>query len=424
MTMKGLSADWVLPLNHQAPIQNGALIWEGDKIVVIGSTSQLKKEYPNAVWEDHPDCILMPGLVNAHCHLDRCGFYNRFLVETDTQLSPVAWFLESLRYLSTTSSGSVAQQMEQALEQIRKTGTTCLGIMSHYEGTFPLVKATPLRAVVFQEILSGPDKRAQQRFEVTLALIEQYRHSKPTHLKIGFGPYAAYLLSKNLLNIISRHAKDQNLPLQIHAAEHFAEMEFFYESKGAIAEKIFPAIGWEELPPAFRKTPIQYLDDIGFFTTPLSIVGGYQMGAKDFARLARGLAKVVYCPSANKRFNLGQLPLKELQAQGIPVALGTEFLTRANGFDLWDEMRLALQGGSNPLPSPLDLLKMATLGGAYALNFEKEIGSLEAGKQADFLLAKKPYGEHQTSEDLLRELILQTTESSIHQVTIAGEVVS
>lgn len=422
--MKIITASWVLPLNHQGPISHGAIVIDKDKIAAVGPIAAIKKQYADLAIEDFPDCVLMPGLVNAHCHLDRVGFYKRFSIETENNFSPVAWLLESLRYLSSTSSGTVANKMEEALDQILKTGTTCLGTMAHYEGAYPLVKNSPLRGVVFQEILSGPDKRAQQRFEVALALIEQYKEAKPSHLKIGFGPYSAYLLSKNLLNIISRHAKDFNLPLQIHAAEHFAEMEFFYESKGTIADQLFPAIGWEELPPPHRKTPIQHLEDIGFFSTPLSIVGCYQMGASDFPRLARSLSRVVYCPSANRRFNLGSFPLKELQRQGIPVALGTEVFSNENGFDLWEEMRLALKEGSNPIPTPLELLKMATLGGAYALGFEKEIGSLEAGKKADYILVKKPYGEDLSEEGLLKELILQTTSASIEKVVINGQAVS
>lgn len=422
--MKLVTAAWVLPLNHQDPISNGAMAVDGDTILGVGPAPELKKQFPNAEIEAHPESVLLPGLVNAHCHLDRTGFYERFSVPTDTQFSPVAWLLENLRYLSTTGSGTVARHMEAALEGMLKTGITCLGVMSHYEGTYPLMKGTPLRGVVFQEILSGPDKRAQQRFEITLALIDQYKESQPDRLKIGFGPYAPYLLSKNLLNIISRHARDSNLPLQIHAAEHFAEMEFFYESKGPIAEHLFPAIGWEELPPPHRKTPIQHLDEIGFFAAPVSIVGAYQMAEKDFPRLARGLSKVVYCPSANRRFNFGQFPLKKLQRQGVPVALGTEILSNSHGFNLWDEMRLALASGSQPLPAPIELLKMAAIGGAYALGFEKETGSLEGGKKADYLLVKRPPGENLTAQDLARELILRTTESAIEEVVIDGKKVA
>ncbi len=421
--MKLFSAGWVLPLNHQEPIRNGAILIDQDRIVAIGPKEELQKTYPDNEATHFEEGILMPGLVNAHCHLDRAGFYARYTVETDTPLSTVAWFLEGLHYLSKTSSGVVAQKMEQTVKQMIDAGTTCIGAMVHYEGTFPILKSTPIRGVVFQEILSGPDKQAQQRFEVALALIEQYCDAKPNHLKIGFGPHSAYVLSKNLLNIISRHAKDSKLPLQIHAAETFAEMEFFFESKGPIATQLFPAIGWEELPPEHKKTPVQHLDDIGFFTTPISIIGGYHLSASDFPRLARGLTRVVYAPSANRRFKLGQLPLKNLREHGIPVGLGTELFSNPEGFDLWDEMRLALKEGSNPLPTPLDLLKMATSGGAYALGFENEIGSLVPGKKADFIVVRQPELENESIDHLYRELILQTQPSSIRHVTIAGKPV-
>ncbi|MBI5299701.1 MAG: amidohydrolase family protein [Deltaproteobacteria bacterium] len=419
--MKLISAGWVVTCNHRNPIRDGALLIEEGKIIAVGLLKDLQTQYPEADVEEFPESVLLPGLINAHCHIDRTGFFERFQVETEAGLSPVSWLLEGLHYISRTPPEAIANRIKQSLEQMISTGITCIGAMAHYEGTFPIAKASPIRGVIFQEILSGPDKQSQQRFEVALALIDQYIDAKPTHLKIGFGPYSAYVLSRNLLNIISRHAKDNRLPLQIHAAESFAEMEFFYESKGLIATQLFPAIGWEDLPPPHRKTPIQHLADIGFFAGPLSIVGGYQLGAQDFGRLARGLAKIVYCPGANRRFKLGQLPLRQLREQGIPIALGTEVFSGSEGFDLWDEMRLALKEGSNPLPTPLELLKMATTGGAYALGYEKELGSLEPGKKADYLVVKKPQIQSDSHEELYRELILQTQHSSIQRVAIAGK---
>ncbi|MDO8526372.1 MAG: amidohydrolase family protein [Deltaproteobacteria bacterium] len=419
--MKIFSASWVVTLNHQDPISNGAIAFDKEDIVAVGPLAQLQSNFPEAEHEHFDDCLLMPGLVNAHCHIDRSGFFERYLVETESGLSPVAWLLEGLKYLSRTPSELIAQKIKQSLDHTLKTGITCLGAMTHYEGAFPLIKTSGLRGVVFQEILSGPDKQAQQRFEVALALIEKYTGGKNARLKMGFGPYAAYLLSKNLLNIISRHAKDNHLPLQFHAAETFAEMEFFFESKGPIATQLFPAIGWEDLPPAHLKTPIQHLSDIGFFNAPMSMVGGYHLSAADFPRLSRGLIRLVYCPSQNRRFKLGQLPLKQLKEHGIPIALGTEIFSSSEGFDLWEEMRIALKEGSTPLPTPLELLKMATTGGAFALNLDREIGSLEAGKKADFLVIREPDWQKDSIDNLYKEMILQTQTSSIQKVVIGGK---
>lgn len=420
--MKLVSASWLLALNHIDLLPNGAMAVDGDTIAAVGPLSELQHQYPSAAHEHFEDTVLMPGLVNAHCHLDRCGFFERYTVETETNFSPVTWLLEGLNYLSRTPATTVAARIQRELDSMLERGITCVGAMTHYEGTYPLAAAHPIRGVIFQEILSGPDKRAQQRFEVALALIEQYAEAKPNHLRMGLGPYSAYLLSKNLLNIISRHAKDKRIPLQIHVAEHFAEMEFFFDSKGAIATELFPAIGWEEMPPPHRKTPVQHLEDIGFFAAPLSVIGGYQLSASDFPRLGRGLARVIYCPSANARFKFGQFPLKQLQKHGIPVALGTEVLSSPEGFDLWEEMRLALGYGSQPLPTALELLKMATRQGAFCLGFENGAGALEAGKKADYLVVELPT-KTSDPETLCRELILHTTPSSIRRVAIGGQIV-
>lgn len=422
-TMKQVSASWLLTCNHRGLIQNGAMLIDGDTVVAVGQAQELARQFPQAQKENHPDAILMPGLINAHCHLDRLGFFERYPIETDTSLSPVAWLLEGLHYLSKTPSATVVKRMQEACQQMIASGITGVGTMVHYEGTFPILKSTPLRGVVFQEVLSGPDRQAQGRFEVALALMDKYLDATPGQLQMGFGPYSAYVLSRNLLNIIARHAKDLKVPLQIHAAETFAEMEFFFESKGPIATQLFPAIGWEELPPAHRKTPIQHLDEIGFFTVPFSIVGGYHLSAADFPRLARAMARVVYCPSANRRFKLGQFPFRQLKESGIPMALGTEITGDVEGFDLWEEMRLALKEGSNPLPLATDLLKMATLGGAFALGLETETGSLEPGKKADYLVVQNHAPSIETEEALCRALIQETQPSSVKQVVIGGKTV-
>lgn len=421
--MKIVGGSWLLSFEDDESLREGAIAIDGDTILATGPLSQLQKQFPKAQCEAFDEALLLPGLINAHLHLDRSGFFERFTIETEAHCSPIQWLLEGLKYLTRTPATTVTQSMQKNIDALLENGVTGIGAMLHYEGGFPLIQATPIRGVVFQEILSGPDKRAQQRFEVALALLEQYAEENPEKLRMGLGPYSAYLLSKNLLNIIAHQSRDNQIPLQMHVAEHFAEMEFFFESKGEIATQLFPAIGWEELPVPHRKTPMNHLEDIGFLNTPLSMVGGYQMSAADFPRLKNKNISMIYCPSANRRFKFGTFPLKQLLEQNIPVALGSELFSHRHGFDLWEEMRLALKEGSNPLPTPAQLLKMATWGGAKALQFEKTIGSLKPGKKADYILVKKPSTPADDLDSLCRELILQTESSSILRVAINGEIV-
>ena len=147
-------------------------------IQAVGRLEDLKKEFPMSKVEEFPEAILMPGLVNAHCHLDRSGFYSRYSVPTPTILSSTNWFIESLQYLSNTSVQTITHLMGNAIDRQIDLGITCLGTMNHYEGTFPLMKEKGIRGVAFTEIFSAPNKNAQTRFEIALALLEKYQDEK------------------------------------------------------------------------------------------------------------------------------------------------------------------------------------------------------------------------------------------------------
>ena len=330
-----ITGKYVVTCNHQGFIPKGAIAVENGKILEVGTLPDLVDRYPESQVENFGSGVILPGLVNAHCHIDRTGFYEKFAVDTGTSLSPTAWYLEGLQYLTKTSPENLAKKIEQSLKHFVQTGVTCVGTTSYFEGTHPIVKTSGLRGVVYNEILSGPDKQAQHRFEIALALSEKYAAGDTSRVAVGFAPYSAYVLSRNLLNIISRHAKDHKYPIQIHLAETFAEMEFFYESKGPIADQLFPAIGWEELPPPHKKTPVQHLSDINFFSSPTSIVGGLHLATQDFPLLRRHMARVIASPVGNRRLRFGVLPWGKLKEFGIPVGLGTELFGNTEGFNLW-----------------------------------------------------------------------------------------
>jgi cytosine/adenosine deaminase-related metal-dependent hydrolase len=213
-------------------------------------------------------------------------------------------------------------------------------------------------------------------------------------IRAGLAPYAPYTLSKNLLKIFYQHIKQLQISLQIHASESFAEMEFFYDSKGDIANILFPYIGWgENLPPPHQKTPIQFLNDIEFLQVKPALAGCVHLGPTDLALIANSGSSVIHCPRSNETLNVGRAPLRKILSQKIPVALGSECRACNSNLSIWEEMRAArdLETEGEPLSSE-ELLKMATWGGARALNLDKEIGSLEKGKWADFLVLEGPSG--------------------------------
>lgn len=405
-------------------IKDGAIAVELGKIHAFGTKDELALHYPGVEVKEFDGHILMPGLVNAHCHLDLVDYYDGKLKEADVLTASAPDFIETLidelEYKQDASPDQAIGGIQKGVGRLIETGTTCVGDMTHYEGTFRILGEMGMRAVVYPEIVAGGSEMGQQRFEVALALVERYTDTSDDRIRVGLGPYAPYLLSRNLLKIISTHAQQASIPVQIHAAQSFAEMEFFFDSQGPIATELWPAVGWRELPPAQRKTPMQYLAEIGFLDAPATIVGALHLSARDFPLLARHLTRVVWCPVTNRLMKHGTFPFGKLRENGIPMGLGTEGWHKRMGFNLWDEMREALEGGSVPAPTARDVLQMATIGGARTLLLDPMVGSLEKGKCADYILVKAPVFD--TDDECYERLVRETEPQHVHRVVVGGNI--
>lgn len=413
-------------MTNGCPVHEGkAIATELGKIIAIGTPAELREKYPDAEFKDFKNSILMPGLVNAHSHLDLVTFYDATRPADDLQMDPpdfIQNLISTIDFKSETDPSVVINGIQKGIARLIETGVTCVGDMTHFEGTFKLLRETGLRAVVYPEILAGRGEAAQHSFEVALALAEKYTDATHDRIRVGLGPYAPYLLSRNLLKVISRHAKETSIPLMMHAAESFAEMEFFFDSQGQIATDVFPSLGWKDLPPEQRKTPISYLAEIGFFEAPTTIVGGLHLSGQDFSLLARNLVKVVICPTSNRAMKHGAFPMGKFSEHGVPMGIGTEGWHSRLGFNMWEEVRQIIVKGCDPLPTPKEALKMATLGSAMALGLDHLIGTLEEGKKADFIVITKPELMDKRGDEFYADLVNSTDPQHIKLVVVNGKI--
>jgi len=422
--MEIISASYALTMTNSAPlVENGAIAVELGKIHAFGPLCELEKQFPSAEVTEYPNEILLPGIVNTHCHLDLIYFHESELAESDSSL-PSQDFIDniiaSIEYKHDADPQKVITGIKKGIDRLIETGTTCIGDMTHFEGAFHLLRDAGLRAIVFPEILAGRTEAAQSRFEIALALVEKYTDASHDRIRVGLGPYAPYLLSRNLLKIISQHAKDAGIQLQIHAAESFAEMEFFFDSQGPIATELFPSLGWQDLPPAQHKTPVQYLSEIGFLEAPSTIIGGLHLAANDLPLLRRHLSRVIYCPNTNIMMKHGNFPYGKLREFGIPIGLGTDWWGTRRGFNLWDEMRTAVREGSTPIPKAKEVLQMATIGGARCLGLDHLTGTLEEGKKADYILIHAP--EFSSEDECYSKLVSETEPHHVKRVVVNGHI--
>lgn len=426
--MEIITASLALPMTNNCPVlKNGAIAIEGEKIRQFGPVEDLKERYPDAEVKSFSDGVLMPGLTSAHCHLDLVSFYETTSIVDSLHANDPHDFAETLvatlDFKSTTAPDKVIAGIQKGINRLIETGVTCVGDMTHYEGTFKLLREMGMRAVVFPEIVAGRGEAAQQRFEIALALVEKYTDPSDDRVRAGLGPFAPYLLSRNLLKIISRHARDASIPLMIHASESFSEMEFFFDSQGSIATDVFPNMGWDELPAPQHKTPIAYLEDIGFLEAPTIIVGGIQLSGKDFQSLARHMTRIVQCPTMNKRMKHGVFPAAKLHEHGIPMGLGLDCWHTRMGFNLWEEMRLAVKKGWTPSSSAKEALQLATIGGARTLGLDHLTGTLEEGKRADFIVVKKKQTtDWSKDDDIYTDLVMNTEPHHVEYVVVDGDI--
>lgn len=415
--MKLYLAKFILPISSE-PIEDAALLVHKDRIHDLGKAADLKMKYPEAEVIDEAESILMPGLVNAHTHLELSHaepYQTLDYADPSGEANFVRWLIALSKYQDHLTPEEKRNALEFGLQSIRKTGTTCVGDITSFDGAFPSYENSGLRIVSYAEVMNINQKLTQDRFESALAYVDEILNADHPKIKVGLAPFAPYTLSKNLLKIFYQHLKSLQIPLQIHCSQSFAEMEFFYDSKGDIANLLFPYIGWgEKLPPPHQKTPVQYLHGIDFLLIQPALVGCLHMGPTDLALIANSGSSIIHTPKADATLRLGAIPLSKIIHHKIPIGLGSDSLACNSKLSIWDEMKCI-----DPGILPEHILMMATLGGAYNLGLQKEIGSLEKGKMADFIVLNLP--ENTKLENVITQTIQKGGPEILRKVFVGGE---
>lgn len=420
--MQLISAKHLLTMDSP-PINDGGIVIEEGKIIAVGPKSDLLGQYKIKDEENYPNHLLMPGLINAHTHLDMSGHKN-YLMDPVRQLGVnvdfVEWLIQCIEYKKKTSPMKLKEAVEEGLAFCIETGTTCVADQGGFEGIFESVKKSGVRAVVFPELISYDGKVSQDLFESALALVEKYAGDESGLIRVGIAPYAPYAISPNILRIVAGHCRANGVPLMLQTAESFQEMEFFYNSTGDIGDKLFPYFGWQEKPPNFKKTPVEYLDEIKFLEAKPLLVGCVQATKSDLDRIARAGAGIVLSPRSNHYLQLGEAPVAAMKEKGICLALGTDGLHSNATLSLWDEMRFLQEklDGSGTF-SGEDLLGMVTKNAAQALGCDSEIGTLTVGKKADYIVVDA--SEIPSKGDLYSNLIHTTKTYHIKKSAVNGK---
>jgi cytosine/adenosine deaminase-related metal-dependent hydrolase len=397
-----LRAQWVAPMDRP-PIRNGAIVFHRGVILNVGAAAPLIDKHPDAELVDRPDETILPGLINAHTHLELSGFGCG---------APAADFVEWLMRLVPRGPldlefihKSVARSIPVGVEQCLRFGVTCVGDISRHSAVSrPLLRDGPLRVVSFGEVQAMAQRRGLLEERISIAADQS---SASEFLRPAISPHAPYSVEidgyRRCLEIAARSA----LPLATHLAETHDEAPFLSDHTGRFRD-LWEYLGaWDDQVPRFAGGPIRFAASIGLLDYPRTLLAHVNYcDDSELELLARGRASVVYCPRTHAYFGHPPHRWRQMLARGINVAVGTDSCASSPDLNLIEELRLLRQIA--PQVPAIEIWKMATVYAARAMDMHHQIGTLQAGRAADFVMFKtsssKPLDEILESNQLPEEV--------------------
>ena len=328
----------VLPVSG-LPIQDGAIVLSGRKIKALGRWRDLGGSKRGKKL-DMGEVILMPGLVNAHCHLDYTNMAGEFL--------PPKMFIDWLKLMTTTKAGwsfsDYAESWLAGARMLLRTGTTTVGDIEAVPELLPEVwDATPLRVISFLEMIGITSRRPPR--VVLNEVLEKIISLRHPRCVAALSPHAPYSTLPELLRQSAREARRHRWLVCTHVAESALEFSMFKRAKGEMFDWLQRS--GRDMSDCGNGSPIEHLERCRALHPRLLAAHVNYLGKGDAACLSQSGVSVVHCPRSHYYFRHQRFPLRRLRREGINVCLGTDSLAsvykpRAQKVELnmFEEMRL------------------------------------------------------------------------------------
>jgi cytosine/adenosine deaminase-related metal-dependent hydrolase len=392
-----LRASAVLPISRP-PVRDGVVAVSGGRIARVAAWRSLSATDKRRVLDLGPS-VLLPGLVNAHCHLDYTDMAGEFL--------PPRCFIDWLKTITEAKAGwtheDFARSWTNGAEMLCRTGTTLVGDIEAVPQVLQAArKTTPLRVVsMFEMIGIKPGRSPGAILTEALGWCERLRAAPH---RCGLSPHAPYSTTPGLLETSASTARRRRLPVAIHVAESAAEYEMFAQGRGEMFDWLRRS--GRDMSDCGGLTPVEHLDRCGALNHRVIAVHANYLGHSDPTLLARRGASVAHCPRSHLYFQHARFKYRELEHAGVNVCLGTDSLASVKKerratieLNLFEEMRAAR--AAEPGLSAKKALQMATINGARALGFAGRAGEISPGGLADLIAVPLQGGLEDAYESVL-----------------------
>ena len=387
------------------PLDNGAIAVAGDQIAAVGRWPEISVPGNTAI--DLGEVVLLPGLINLHCHLD----FTALRGAIQPQHSFADWIGQINRLRRELTDRDYLASIALGFSEARRWGTTTIVNVESVPALLSHMAPPPLRTWWFAELIDvQPQVSAEAMIEQALAA---FCDKQGWLGGFGLSPHAPYTTSTQLCRLALVAARERHLPLTTHLAESREEMEMFRDGRGPMFD-LLQKLG-------------RPMDDCGRGNTPLAVISERtaldenwivvhlnELAEEDFARLEKASRfHIAHCPRSGRYFKHRPFELRRLLELGFNIGLGTDSLASNSSLSLFAEMQTLRDG--QPWLAPEKILAMAAVNGARALGQQNALGKIRAGFRADLIAL--PIENH--ARDLFEKII--SWEKEVDWMLLAGD---
>jgi len=387
---------------------DGAVAVEGQKLVAIGPTSEITKNYDGRETVDCKGQVIMPGLVNAHTHIPMTLFRG---LKDDLRLDVWLGYLMPLER-EFVSPEFVRLGTRLACAEMIRSGITSFADMYYFEEDIAEeTEQIGMRALLGQTILIFPAPDAST-FEEGLIRCRRFIEKWNGHTLIqpAVAPHAWYTATPELLRACTDLALACDVPLHTHVSETGLEVENCSEDH--------------------HMTVVPWLEIHGILNTKLLAAHCVHIDRAEMFQLKAAGAGVAHCPSSNLKLASGIAHVGEMLEIGLNLGIGTDGPASNNDLDMFEETHLAAllakTASNDPTVLPaIQAMEAATIGGARAMHMAQLTGSLEPGKRADIAIIdmdgvhNQPHFDHHP-ETIYSRLIYASKSTDVRHVICDG----
>lgn len=394
----------ILTMNREKEIIENGVVVVKDKIIEAVGGKGLARQYKDEEVIDGKGGILMPGMVNTHTHGSMVVFRS-LGDDVPNRLKRYIFPLEK----ELVNKELVYIGAKYAIVEMLLGGVTTFADMYYFEGEVAkAAKELGIRGVLGETVLNFPAPDAKQPYgglSYSRGFIEKWKDDDLITPSIA--PHAPYSNDTQHLQKASEMAESYNIPMMMHVAEMGYEYEKYKEE--------------------YNMTPVEYLDSIGVLNKRLVAAHSILVTKKDIELMEKREVGIAHNIGANAKGAKGVAPIVDMYRRNMKVGLGTDGPMSGNTLDIITQMSLVgkvhkLFNKDRSLFPAKEIVEMATIGGARALNLDNEIGSIEAGKKADLVILETESVNMQPLYDYYSGIVYSANPSNVDTVIVNGRI--